>query len=285
MEVVIRRIGPNFLMRIYNGWKFGVPVVLALFTATRFILPENFSFHDRLSTSAGIVLIGVFVAYGRGRLKLLPSTIVDELSEDRNYLVRFCSNNGLREADKMTKPYFGRGFIPFDQIEQWRLRNEKGFVQIDNAEGVLCACFVILGLEHSFLDQFTAGRLTEHDIDSDVILPFDSMKKEQRIYVSGVVVRDPNKHIGHKRATIMLWVMLQYIKRVFGLKKTRTFYALGITRESESLLKGVGFDVCGSKSKRKDGSNLYRIDLDKKKWGDLVARIGDYSKMVSFNID
>jgi len=111
------------------------------------------------------------------------------------------------------------------------------------------------------------------------------MKKEDRIYISGVVVRDPASLMGGKRATIMLWTILQYIKRTFKLQKTRTFYAVGLTRQSEKLLQKLGFHICCEKRSRKDNSNMYRIDLDKKTWTGLLARIGDFSKMVSFNID
>jgi len=282
----MKRIAPNILLRIYNGLAFGVStfvVLTGLFFAI--CLQQNSTWIDKTQEIGIIALIGLFVAYFRGKLKLLPHTIIDELSGENSYTVGFCNNQGLREADEMTKPLFGRGFIPFDQIEQWRLKNEKGFVQINNAEGVLCACFVILGLERSFFEQFIAGRVTEHDIDSSVILPFDSMKKEEKIYISGVVVRKPGSYKGHKRATIMLWTMLQYIKRAFKLRRSRTFYAVALTKESEKLLKTLDFVICCSKESRKDNSNLYSIDLDKKTWEKLVARIGDYSKMVSFDID
>jgi len=289
VEVVIRRIRPNFFIRLYHGWKVGLSVVLGVCTVggLYFALypPQKFGLFNKLITLILIVIIGIFVAYLRGKQKQLPHTIIDELSKENSYSVGFCNTSSLREADEMTRPYFGRGFIPFDQIEQWRLINKKGFIQINNAEGVLCACFVILGLEKSFLDQFTAGRLTEHDIDSSVILPFESMKKQDRIYVSGVVVRNPHTYMGHKRATIMLWTMLQYIKIVFGLRKTRTFYALGLTNESEELLKTVGFRICGNKDQRKDNSNLYRIELDRTKREELLARIGNYSGMVSLHLE
>lgn len=290
LEVAIKHIKPNVFVRIYNGWKVGISTIVGLSTVGGFLLalflPQNYDLYDKITAFLIIISIGIFAAYLRGKQKLVPDIIIDELSADENsYLVSFCNQQSLREADEMTKPYFGRGFIPFDQIEQWRLINEKGFIQINNTKGILCACFVILGLEHSFLDQFIAGRVTEHDIDSSVILPFDIMKKEERIYISGVVVREPGSYMGRKRASIMLWTMLQYIKRAFGLRKSRTFFALGLTKESEKLLKTMGFQVCCDKTSRKDNSNLYRIDLDKKTWTKLHAKIGDYSKMVSFDID
>jgi len=218
--------------------------VLGLCTIGSFYLtlnkPQNFGFYNTLITYTLICLFGVIIAYLRGCQKLLPDTIIDELSSENNYSISFCDNQSLCEADEMTRPYFGRGFIPFDKIEQWRLKNQKGFVQINNSEGTLCACFVILGLESSFLNQFIAGRLTEHDISSDVVLSFDEMKKENCIYLSGVVVREPYSYMGHKRTRVMLWAILQYIKKVFGLRKSRIFYAIGLTKESE-IIKCYGF--------------------------------------------
>jgi len=289
LEVVIKFIKPNIFVRIYNGRSVGAAVFLGLCTVGGLFFginqPQHVTAYDTLVICIIVAVLSVLIAYIRGRQKLFPSTIIDEFSSENSFTVTFCDNLNLREADEMTRPYFGRGFIPFDIIEQWRLRNEKGFVQINNAEGVLCACFVILGLEHSFLDQFVAGRLTEHDIDNTVILPFEDMKKEERIYISGVVVRDPGSYLGNKRARLLVWAMLIYIKKIFGLRKSRTFYAVGLTNESEKLLNAMGFIICGNKENRKDNSNLYRIELDKNKWEGLIARIGDYSKMASLQID
>lgn len=289
LEVIIKRIKPNFFVRIYKGWAFGLATILGLCTIGGLVFalysPQNFYWYYKIPLLGIILLIGLFVAYVRGKQKLLPPTFTDELSGENSYSVSFCSRQGLREADEMTKPYYGTGFIPFEQIEQWRLQNEKGFVQINNSDGLLCACFVILGLERSFFDQFIAGRVTEHEIESSVILPFDGMKKEGRIYISGVVVREPGGYLGAKRTRIMLWTMLEYIKKVFALRKTRALYAVGLTKESEKLLHAMEFKICGNKESRKDHSNLYRIDLDKETWLKMLTKVGNFSKMVSFSID
>ena len=281
----MKRTTPNVFVRIYCGWAVGLSVILGICTVggLYFALspPQNITDKQKILAMFGLLLLGVSSAYIRGRQRFLPDTFIDELSRENNYSILYCDQKSLREADEMTKPFFGRDFIPFDQIEQWRIRNNKGFVQINNSDGTLCACFVILGLERSFLDQFVAGRLTEHDIDSNVILSFDDMKKEERIYISGVVVRNPHTHMGHKRAVVMVWAMLQYIKKTFGLRKPRTFYAVALTNESERLLRTMEFTLCGNKEGRKDKSNLYRIDLDKLKWEKLICRIGDFSKMTS----
>ncbi len=287
MEVAIKRIRPNSLVRILNGWKVGLSTILTLIAIVGFGLrlysPQKLDFSSILAILIGIIVTGIIVSYLRGKQKLLPDTFIDELSNENNYLASPCTLESLREADEMTKPYFGKGFIPSDRIEQWRLKNEKGFVQITNPVGQLCACFVIVGLERSFFDQFIAGRVTEHEIDSKVILSFEDTKKQDRIYISGVVVRDPGGFAGSKRTRVMIWAMLEYIKKFYGFRKTRTFYALGLTKESERLVQRMEFNICCDKESRRDNSNLYRIDITKEKWWELLRKIGDLSKMVSFH--
>lgn len=287
MEVGIKRISPNTIDRIYNGRKLGAEVFFGLCTIEGLVFAlypvQNFSLYEKLFAIILTVLISILVASLGGRQKLLPYTFIDELSSENSYSATFCTNNGLREADEMTKPYFGNEFIPVDKIEQWRLKNDKGFVQINNPEGVLCACFVILGLEGSFFNQFIAGKVTENDIDSNTVLPFNKVKKEKRIYISGVVVREPESYMGSKRTKAMLWAIIQYINRVLGLRKSRTFYAVGLTTPSEKLLKNIGFKICSNKTNRKDKHNLYDITLDKRKLEELHAKIGNFSKMVSLD--
>ena len=283
----MRRLNPSLVYRLCSGWKAGLSTIVGLSSVFGFILVIypicNSFWFTPFDATVIVLLFGFSVAFFSGKHKHLPSTMIDELSGENTYTAMFCSQAGLKEADELTKPCFGRDFIPFQQIEQWRLKNGKGFVQINNGQNQLCACFVIIGLTHSFLDEFIVGRLTEHDIDSSAVLSFEEMKREERVYISGVVVKDAGNYKGHKRANIMIWTMLQYIKKVFGLRKARIFYAVALTAESEKLLKAMQFELLGFKNTRKDQSNLYKIELDKKKYEELVARVGDYSKMVNLD--
>jgi len=285
----MRRIKPNAFMRIQKGWKAGLPTIIVLTGIIRYgltLVPEdkkNLILILNIIIAIFPVVSGIIVAFIKGKQKIIPDRFLDELSYENRYFVNFCTKENLREADEMTKPYFGKNFIPFDKIEQWRMRNNNGFVHLTNSEGTLCACFVIIGLENSFFDQFIAGKVTEHEIDSDVVLSFEDTKKQNRIYISGFVVRNPGHFMGAKRAKVMLWTMLDYIKRVFGLRKIREFYAVGLTMQSEKLLKTMGFRIHCNKESRKDERNLYKIDLDRNTWLRLISRIGDFSKMVSIN--
>lgn len=285
----MKRINPNFIVRIFKGWKAGITALFGLSSIFGLLLfLFNFSqycWYRNYYSIIIILIISILAAFISGNIRMLPSIIIDELSKENSYIASYCDSSGLKEADEMTKPYFGNDFIPFNQIEQWRLKNPKGFVQIKNSEGLLCACFVILGLASSFFDQFLVGSLSEHDIRSDDVLDIESSKKLDRIYISGVVVRNPSSFLGHKRANIMLWTMLQYINKMYGFRKNRAYYAVAITNESEKLLKALNFNLLGDKHTRKDQSNLYKIDINRETWNNLLCRIGDYSRMVRLLID
>ena len=280
----MKRIKPSIFVRVLSGWQVGLKTLLALCTIGGLLIGllniHEYDWFRAYYAIILVILISVLAAFFAGIQKMLPDLIIDELSRENSYIATYCDSLGLKEADEMTKPYFGNSFIPFNQIEQWRLKNPNGFVQIKNSEGLLCACFVILGLSESFIDQFIRGRLTENDISSDDVLDIVSTKKLNRIYISGVVVRDPNSYMGRKRAMIMLWTILQYINKIYGLRKRRQFFAIAITPESEKLLQALEFELIGNKRSRKDQCNLYKITLDRQTWDNLQSRLGSYSKMV-----
>lgn len=282
----MKRIQPSIVTRIVVGWRVGLGFLLGTCSVVGLLISPNFvqlNVYGISSILIGIPIASILIAYLYGKSKQLPMCIIDELSKDKRYTVSLCTNERLREADEMTRHSFGNSFIPADRIEQWRMKNNEGFIALTNEDNELCACFVIIGLSRSFVDQFIVGKVTEHEIDSRIVLSFDEMKRESRTYISGVVVKDPHSLLAGKRVNVMIWVMLKYIQKVFGLGKVRTFYAVALNKESEKLLYAMKFELCCDKSSRRDGHNLYRIDLDRKKWEALIMQFGDYSKMVTFN--
>jgi hypothetical protein len=159
------------------------------------------------------------------------------------------------------------------------MKNPAGFVQIINASGELCACFGILGLKHSFTEQFLAGNVSDTRLSADDVLPLEKARGASSLYISGVVVRDSTRHTGHKRAGVMLWCMLHYMKTVYGLRKARLLYAVAVNRKSEQMMKNFGFRLLDPKERRIDKCPLYGFSLTKNTWVELMRHIPDYSRM------
>ncbi len=256
------------------GTKTGASVFAILGAALALVFePSLYIFGSAAIPS---VLVGFGRAWSKGKGTDIPPLILDELSVEQNYTCQPCTPANLRAATDMVSMLFGRDSIEVEVLEQWRLKNPQGFMEIIDSVGDLIACFVIIGLSNSFMSQFAAGRLTEKDIAGEDVLDMRSTKKQPEIYISGIMVKDPGGITGSVRAHYLIWSMLMYLKHHFGLKSVRRFYAVPLTNESEQLLKHLGFSVASSAKTRKDKHNFYFLDVDIDKWNKLLHRVGDY---------
>ena len=224
--------------------------------------------------------ISVVVLIIKSRPEHLPDIVTDEKNNDGLYGVTFCDEATLQEANALTKPYYKKEYVSDDVAENWRKKNPKGFISIRNNEQDLCAAFGIIAMEKSFWTQFVKGRLIDNELEPDDILDFEQSKKASELYISGVVVRDSEITQGKRRAGVMVWVMIVYLKKMYGTRRQRTIYALAVSETSERMLKRCGFSVKCPGNRRKDGLNLYSLQLDSDGIKQLEERIGDWSKFV-----
>ncbi|MFC1483663.1 hypothetical protein ACFL6Q_01280 [Candidatus Neomarinimicrobiota bacterium] len=228
------------------------------------------------------IIITVLIVIIFSKLEHIPVDVIAK-SGIEHYSCNYCSSDLLKEANSLTKPYYRHEYVPDSVVELWRTTNPKGFIQITDESGVLCASFGILALEQSFMKQFVQGRLSDTELEAKDILNFENSLKSSSLYISGVVVRDPNLPIGHRRACIMVWAMLEYFRKIYGPRKKRQVYALAVDDSSKNLLGKCGFIIAGQAANRKDKLNLYMLELTSVSANAIYSRIGEYSKMCDCN--
>ena len=267
-------IPPSLLMRLRRGWQTGLNSSLTALTILAGGVALARASHMVLVVGASVVVIavGICSAWMKGQPSLLPSTLVDELRDEPEYQATYCTIGQLLEACEMTKTYYGNEYVPPNVAEQWRMRDPKAFVAITNEVGELCACFGLLGLSPSFTDVFYKGQCTDTTLESDDILTSEEAMHSPRLYLSGVVVREPDTYKGHKRTRVMLWALLDYYRHRFGFKKERTLFGLAVTPESEQLLQTFKFRLASERSARRDNRNLYDLRISKAVWERISAR-------------
>ena len=222
------------------------------------------------------ILVGLRFAWNKGKGTNIPPLFLDELSEEQNYTCQPCTAANLKAATEMVRPWFGRESIDVEKIEQWRLKNPQGFMEIVDSAGDLIACFVVIGLVNSFMQQFAEGRLTEQDIDGECVLDMRNTKKQPEIYISGVMVKDSKSFVRAVHARYLIWSMLMYLKHHFRPQGGRRFYAVALTGESERLLKGLGFSIASPAMNRKDKHDFYSLNVDLDTWKKLLYLNGDF---------
>lgn len=281
----LQRFSPHWIKRVKSGFSAGIKTfvilfgiagtIITAFAATGKFLSLNILFFIGLACT----LISIIVVFVKGQLKHLPDQIILDTGIDKHYVATYCTAENLSEANSLTRPYYHHEYVSDSVAEMWRQKNPKGFVQITNSSGELSACFGVIALEQSFVNQFIKGRVLDNDLKSEDILNPAESKKSLMLYISGVVVRDPESPIGHRRACIMIWAIIEYLRKYYGFQKKRTFYALAVSKQSESLLKKTNFTIASSASQRRDKLNLYSLEMTRDNMAKISQRIGDYSQV------
>ena len=226
----------------------------------------------------GCLVVAAAVAWMRGRATMVSDVVVEEIESGEQYAAQYCTAAQLQEACDMTEEHYGREYVTGDVAEQWRLANPSGFVSITNPAGELCGCFGVLGLTESFREQFYAGSVADTRLRAADILDFEGAKKCRKLYLSGIVVREPmTLHASGKRLRVMLWALLQYYRKCFGLGQKRILYGLAANVESEKLIKALGFRLVSKGEQRVDKCNLYELEVDKGVWEGVCRRVFDLS--------
>lgn len=291
MTSFLRKYNSNIIVRLRKGLTYGITTfavtigiaasIMKGLSATGTVLPISFM----LIVGALCLILGFIAAFIKGHLAHLPSQIIMEECVDDHYIASYCTAQTLKEANYLTRPYYHQEYVTDSVAEMWRLKNPKGFIHILNSKNELCACFGIIGMEHTFMSQFIKGRIIDNDLSGEDVLDFEQTKRSKILYISGVVVRGPESQVGHIRACVMIWVMIKYITKVFGLRKKCTIYALAVSKESENLLKKCSFKIVSSNEIRKDKLNLYNLEITKDGLIKIGMRIGDYSQMCECKFD
>lgn len=283
--MALRRLPPSVWARLRSGRGAGLAAGAATLACIRTGLA--FSGAAEIHFTPGVlvagasasVLTGLLAAYLRGKSRLLPDSFVDETGVECPYQVEFCTPAVLRVACDLTRDSYADEYVSHDIAEQWRLRNPRAFVQIMNPENRLCACFGVLALRQSFMDQFIAGRVSDLQLGGEDVCTWSESQDSSRLYLSGVVVLEPTTFQGSKRARVMIWAMLEYMRRLYGIKTPRQLYAVAVTKESSRLMTNLGFVVHTSAALRSDKYDLFRYDLTEASWNALLRRVGDLSPM------
>ena len=279
-----KRIRKNFFIRIRKGLPFAAKIfgysffVVVVGMATLInSTGNNLKISQILygaSICTGVSLIALVI---KGSLSHLPDDILFNTLSNESYVSDYCTKTTLELANGLTQPYYHHEYVEDRIAEMWRIKNSKGFVHILNQAGDVCASFGILAIKASFMEYFVKGDLQDNNLGSDEVLTFEQSKKSKELYISGVVVSEPDNIIGRRRALVMIWCMINYIKNIYGIKKERKIYALAVSKQSENLLKRSGFQIECSKKNRIDKLNLYSLIINKDSINDILLRVGDYS--------
>lgn len=286
-----KRVGSRFAFRLQHCLSSGAKLFGGLFLTcgTVFTLLQagryTYQFRYIVLALAASVVISVVYGVWKARIDHLPDVIIVCDDEDKSYELRYETKNICAHFNRESAKYFARGDYVDDVIvEGWRSKNPHAFVYLKNAKGEPCAALCVFSLRDSFIEQFIKGSVAEVDIEPTDVLDLAGSKKARSLYLAVIIVKEPNTSIGHRRACVMVWAVIQYLKRIFGTKKKRMIYAVPVNKSSENLLKGLGFSLLAHASVRKDRHDLYAFEMTATSLAAALRRIGDHSGCCSISL-
>jgi hypothetical protein len=284
------RAATRLLFRMSHGCKTGAKTLIALFTicGTLFGLAEaaGLKIPIRYVFWSLIISILISVVYGASRAETdhLPDSVVLDDEIDKTYELRFESKDVCSEFNRTSAKYFGGDSVEDPIVESWRTKSPKAFVYLRNCRGDPCAALCIFSLKPSFMEQFIKGRVSESDIEPDDILELAASKRTDSLYLSAIIVNDPQTQVGHRRAVVMVWAVIQYLKKTFGTRKKKVIYAVPVNRPSENLLRRLGFQIVSRAATRKDKHDMYSFEMTAESLVSATNRVGDYSTCCRINL-
>ena len=285
-----RRIARTFAYRFVkcwtSAWKF--------FIIASGIAGTVITFVSSTGTKVSLValmwttLIVVLVSFGYGLINLPTRHISDEIVIEDESEARY----QLAIEDESTCQYFNRqttNFFVADCVEDhvaeaWRKQCPNGFFYLSNEASEPCAAACLFALEDSFMKQFLKGRISEDDLRASDILNFEDSKKSDHLYLAAIIVCNPETAIGHRRAAVMVWGIIQFLRKFYCRKKAKILYAVPVNGASENLVRRFGFALVTPAEQRKDGHPLYSFTLSKENLKQAIQRVGDYSAICEFRI-
>lgn len=273
--------------RIQQASKFGA----ALFASSIFFLAAIIGITGYqpnlylVSIVVAAALVGSFL-YGvfRARLIHIPDILIRVPAGSTLQGCKFCTAAELAEANSLAAACYRRDAIPDELVEQWRLKNPTMYACVLDQAGSLVAALGVMPLTDSFMELFIEGKVVESQIGSKNIHGPNENRKALKLYISGVVVRDPGTQRGQMRASILLWATVQYLVKLYGTHKKRTLYALAATKQGESILKHLNFSVACPASQRLDKHNLYSLEWSRDTLRNVKAMIPDYRLMCTIDL-
>jgi hypothetical protein len=222
-----KRTGARLLFRVRHGLHHGGKVFVALTgasgTAFGLINACGVTCNPTYVVSSLTVaaLCGLTSAFIKGHINHLPDSIIINDDHDVKYELCYETKDICKYFNQKTAKYFGRDFIDDLVVESWRTKNPSAFIYLKNQHQKPCAALCVFALRHSFMEQFIKGRVAESDIEEEEILDLAASKKSDTLYLAAIIVEQPHTPVGHRRALIMVWGAIQYLNKVYGMRKKR----------------------------------------------------------------
>lgn len=177
--------------------------------------------------------------------------------------VRFAARNDESVAllaNKIVRRGLDKHCISYADYRRWREKNSSVFTAITGKENNLLGFFDIFPLTEEAAKGLLNGRIREHDLTSESIVPADENLAVRNIYIASLMVNPRQRLFSRIVANeVVVLKCLEYLIETFPPNDERMILAYAQTDMGERLLKNAAFTNTTLAESSKQRRPLYQL--------------------------
>lgn len=164
------------------------------------------------------------------------------------------------EVNKIVRRGLDKPCISYEDYRNWRRKNPTIFSAVVSSDGQLLGFFDIFPLTDQAAAGLRQGRLHEHELTIDDIVPYEQNEGAENIYIASIMANPRQQVYGQVLAReVAILKCIEYLLATFPPSATRTIFAYAYTEMGERLLKNAGFTNTALPKESKLRSALYEM--------------------------
>ena len=167
---------------------------------------------------------------------------------------------------QLTDKYFTVDTAERKTLENWKRKNPHiltyAFMKNEQDDEDFMGFVEILPLTEECGKLFEKGDLLEEDLTADFILPPESMRYAQYLYISGIAVRDVKTHVSRQAAAALVSCGAGMIRHLYGNGYLKKIFANPTTYWGNRIIGRFGLRPSTVYKKLlKAGNDVYEVSV------------------------
>ncbi len=164
------------------------------------------------------------------------------------------------EANKTVRHGLDKHCISYEDYKKWRRKNPIVFTAITDSDNQLIGFFDVFPLTEEAAQGLISGKLDEHGLNIEAILPYEKNGSAKHIYIASIMVNSQQTVFSQIIAKeVLLLKFAEFISDVFPPNEERVLFAYAHTGYGERLLKNSEFRNTALSRDNKQGDPLYEL--------------------------
>jgi len=185
------------------------------------------------------------------------------------------------EANKTVRDGLDKRCISYEDYREWRRKNPMVFTAITDSDNQLVGLFDIFPLTEEAAHRLISGKLDEHGLNIEAILPREKNSSAKHIYIASIMLNPQQQVLSRIVAKeVILLKFAEFLLVNFAPTEERMLFAYAHTEYGERLLKNSEFRNTALSRDNKQGDPLYELSPVGYKelatiYGDLISGKGN----------